>query len=430
MVKTQQLGGKRVKPMSIFRLVVMELWHRKLNFAIALVAIVVAVAYAVCSVGLIRGYELRTQQRVAALDDEIRKITKAMGFNINILPAEQNLSDFHANDFAEKTMPYDYVERLATSEFVKSVRHLRPALIRKLEWPEHGRQIVLMGVSGVVPLTHVSNPKPLEDPVPVGTANVGGLLAEQLGIEQGQEITLHGHPLRVQKIYPQRGSKDDITVWTDLQLAQQILELPDRVNLIQALECNCASIDRLAEIRGEIQQVLGADVQVIELATTAIARAESRETVRKEGEQTLARMQDRTSLQVFLLTIAGTLLIGMLALVNVRERTSEIGILRALGTSTWSIMGLFLGKALVLGVFGALLGWVLGAGTAVALEHRSSVGLGTESLPATPLGWNDLNSQAIVWVLLLITPLLTTLASWLPALLAAGQDPAAVLGQD
>ena len=38
---------------------------------------------------------------MAALDDEIRKITKAMGFNINILPSQQNLADFHANDFAE-----------------------------------------------------------------------------------------------------------------------------------------------------------------------------------------------------------------------------------------------------------------------------------------------------------------------------------------
>ena len=109
----------------------------------------------------------------------------------------------------------------------------------------------------------------------------------------------------VQKIYPPRGTKDDITVWIDLLLAQDILGLPGRINLIQALECNCASIDRLAEIQQEISQVLGADVQVIELATQAIARAQARETVRIEGEQTLARLQRRTAAQVFLLTIAG-----------------------------------------------------------------------------------------------------------------------------
>jgi ABC-type lipoprotein release transport system permease subunit len=416
--------------MSIWRLVAMEIWHRKLSFAIALLAIVVAVGYAICSLGIIQGHRLRTERQVAALDDEIRKITKAMGFNINILPAEQNLSDFHANDFAQKTMPYEYVERLARSEFVKSVRHLRPALIQKMEWPEYGRQIVLMGVSGVVPLTHLSNPKPLADAIPAGTANIGAVLADELKIKEGQEVQLQGHNLRVKTIYPHRGSKDDITLWVDLKLAQSMLQLTDRINLIQALECNCASIDRLAEIRGEIRQELGGDVQVIELATQAIARAEARETVRKEGVATLARMQDRAALQVFLLTIAGTLLIGMLALANVRERTAEIGILRAIGTSTRAIMALFLSKAMVLGLAGALLGWLLGMVAVTTLEGRTATESGADALASVPIAWNELVSWPLVACLLLLTPILTSLASWLPAMFAASQDPAKVLSRD
>ena len=131
--------------MSVWRLVGMEIWHRKLNFAISLLAIVVAVAYAVGSLLLIDAHQQQSAQRVADMDDEIRKITKAMGFNINVLPADQNLADFHANDFADKTMPYEYVNRLAESPIVQSVRHLRPALIRKTEWPEFEREIVLDG---------------------------------------------------------------------------------------------------------------------------------------------------------------------------------------------------------------------------------------------------------------------------------------------
>jgi hypothetical protein len=408
--------------MSVFRLVGMEIWHRKLNFAISLLAVLVAVAYAVSSLTLVRAYQQHTGERVARMDDEIRKITLGMGFNINVLPIDLNLADFHANDFADATMPYDYVERLAQSRFVKSVRHLRPALIRKVEWPEYQRQIVLMGVSGVVPLTHASNPqKPLEEAVPLGSINLGHLLGAQLGLAPGSEVGFHGRKLKVQQVYPPRGNKDDITAWINLATAQEILQLPGRINLIQALECNCASIDRLAEIQQEISQVLGSDVQVIELSTTAIARARARETIRLEGEATLARMQQRTVVQGTLLTAAGTLLVGVLALMNVRERRGEIGILRALGTSTGSILRLFLSKALALGLGGALLGLALG----YLVASRLMAGFEGATLPVA-----DLLSPSLILAVLLLTPLLTTIASWVPAMLAAGQDPAVVLASD
>ena len=317
--------------MSIWRLMGMEIIHRKLTFSIAALAILVSVAFAVISLTLIRAQRFRTERQIAALDDEIRKITKAMGFNINILPSEQNLADFHANDFAEKTMPYEYVEVLANSPEILSVRHLRPALIRKLEWPEYQRQIILMGVSGVVPLSHVQNPKPLTEPVPNGELYLGSELARQLNLAVGEEVSLKGRRFRVGRIHEQRGTKDDITVWVDLAAAQDLLGLPDRINLIQALECNCATVDRLAQIEQEISQVLGTDVQVIELSTQAIARARAREDVKAEGQRTLARMQRRATIHLVLLTLAGCILVGLLALANVRERRGEIGVLRAGG---------------------------------------------------------------------------------------------------
>jgi ABC-type lipoprotein release transport system permease subunit len=406
--------------MSILRMVASEIWHRKLNFTIGLTAIIVAVAYAVGALALIESYQRQTARRVAAMDDEIRKITLAMGFNINVLPAQLNLADFHANDFADKTMPQEYVHRLAESPLIKSIRHLRPALIRKTQWPEYERQIVLMGVSGVVPLTHTSNPRPLEDPVPADAMVVGAVLAEQLKLQSGNEVLLQGRKFRVQKVNPLRGNKDDITIWIDLGVAQELLNLSGRINLIQALECNCASIDRLAEIQQEISQVLGADVQVVELATQAIARAKARETVRIEGEQTQARLQRRAALEVFLLTIAGSLLVGMLALINVRERRAEIGILRALGTSSSGILRLFLTKALLIGVLGAVVGVALGA----LIAGRLASSLASEPLPA-----QFLSPSRLLWIVGL-TPLLTVLASWVPALLAAGEDPATILSSD
>jgi ABC-type lipoprotein release transport system permease subunit len=409
--------------MSIWRLMWMEIIHRKLTFLIAGLAILVSVAYAVSSLTLIRAQRHRTEQQVAALDDEIRKITKAMGFNINILPSEQNLADFHANDFAEKTMPYEYVQILANSPQILSVRHLRPALIHKLEWPEYERQIILMGVSGVVPLSHVPNPQPLADPVPAGELHLGSEVARQLNLTVGEEVLLKQRPFRVGKIYEQRGNKDDITVWVDLVAAQELLDLPDQINLIQALECNCATLDRLAQIDQEISQVLGSDVQVIELSTQAIARARAREDVKAEGQRTLTRMQRRATIHLLLLTLAGSILVGLLALANVRERRVEIGVLRALGVSTTKIMGLFLSKALIIGLLGAGLGYALGFLAAWRIDQQSV----EDGIQLTiPILFN----KNVLIAVLLLTPTLTTLASWIAAVLAASQDPATILAQE
>lgn len=410
--------------MRISSLVWSEIIHRKLNFAISTVAIVVAVA---CSVGvltLIQAHRLRTESSVAAMNDQIRKITKNMGFNITILPKDQNLADFHASDFADKTMPYEFVDRLAESKEVVTINHLRPALIRKMMWPERNRQILLMGVSGVVPFLHRDPKKPLSQPVPKGTMNVGNVLAAELGLKEGDEVTLHGQSFRVGKVYTPRGTKDDITVWIDLEAAQTMLELPGRINMIQALECNCATIDRLAEIQEEISALLGADVQVIEMATKAIARAKAREQVKADGQATTARLERLAAVMLPLVIIGASLMVGLMALVNVRERRAEIGILRAVGTRSGQILTLFVSKAVILGLLGALIGYACGFAGAPAIER-----FGAETTLASAT-YSALFQPVVFGVVLVLTPLLVILASWLPAISAAGQDPAVVLCEE
>lgn len=398
--------------MNIVQLALLEILHRKANFLLAVLAIIVAVSYATSAVTRMRVHEQETKASVAALDDEIRKSMKDMGFNINILPAEQNLHQFYADDFAQKTMPYEYVQRLADSEFVSSLNHLRPALVQKINWEERNRKIVLMGVSGVVPWTHRSNKKPLSEPVPAGTVNVGHVLASELNLKKGDSITLNGVDVTINKVYASRGNTDDITVWIDLPTAQEMMQLPDRINLIQALECNCATIDRVAEIESEISKVLGDEVQIVELAAPAIARAKARNEVKASGEASLGRMQRKSAIELTLISIAGTVLVGLIAWLNVRDRRGEIGVLRAVGLTSNKIAGLFLAKAVVVGLAGALAGYLIGVGLTFGFERQF--------VPAPDV----LGAVAV------LTPVVALIASWIPAMLAAGQDAATVLAEE
>lgn len=87
--------------------------------------------------------------------------------------------------------------------------------------------------------------------------------------------------------------------------------------------------------------------------------------------------------------------------------------LRAIGIQTPGILKLFLGKALFLGMLGALLGYLLGWITGITWgEIQDPVQLFNVHILLIGLG---------------IAPLLSTLASWIPALLAGQQDPADTL---
>ena len=403
--------------MNIRQLLWKELLHRKANSVLALAVVVATVALIVASLLLLDAYRLQTERQVSDLDDEIRKITKNLGFNIHILPRDQNLADFYAQDFGEKTMSQSLVSRLADSKDIVTINHLRPALIRKIHWPEQNRQIVLMGVTGVVPWTHRQNTKvPLAQAVPPGKISVGAVLAEQAKLKAGDELVLKGQKFNVHEVYPARGNKDDITAWIDLATAQQMLELPDQINMIQALECNCASIDRLAEIEAEISHVLGDEVQAIELSTKAIARAKARNDVKKSGKQKLASLQRATLIGFALVTVVSSLILAIIFFRNAIQRLSEIGILRAIGVTKNQVMMLFLGKSLLLGLVGGVVGFGIGAacvfvvGPQLLAEFYTPTTTGMLALPVV-LG----------------APLITMLATWIPIELVAGMDPARIL---
>ena len=216
-----------------------------------------------------------------------------------------------------------------------------------------------------------------------------------------------------------------------------MLRKEGKINAILALECNC-SADRLPIIRKEIAGILP-ETQVIERGTRATARAEQRLAARRLAEKTLATEKQRKDetllssrqkraklydeLQSFtdtliLLVLAGcALLIGLLAFLNVRERQAEVGILRAIGLRSSQIYSIFLVKALFIGVFGALVGLPLG--------HLVATWAG--KIPATAQG-ELLKANADLFLLVLVTtPLVTLLASWIPTLLAVQQDPSNIL---
>jgi len=425
--------------MNLYRLVFREIRHRKLSFALGVISAAVAVAGLVAALAILQKHDARTEQiittkeaetrqQMAQLEDDYRKLMLKMGFNVLILPKDQNLSDLYADDFAAKYMPEEYATRLAKSRVV-TINHILPSLQQKVKWPEHERTVLLMGVRGEV---YVQSPqqKPLLEMVALGTMILGHELARSLPLQVGDRTKLMGREFAVAKINPERGNKDDITVWINLTEAQELLDKRGLINGILALDCTCDTVDRLSRIRSEIARILP-DTQIIEYASQALTRAETRQRAATEAQTSIQREKagraklrgEREALVAVLVPVVlvgSSLWIGLLALANVRERRGEIGILRALGLQARQILLIFLGKAVVIGLGGAAAGYIVGR--AIGALWRDAPGA-----PPIQIAFFDLRLLLLV---LAAAPMLAALASWLPAMSATQQDPAVVLREE
>jgi putative ABC transport system permease protein len=131
----------------------------------------------------------------------------------------------------------------------------------------------------------------------------------------------------------------------------------------------------------------------------------------------LATMNNLAAIVTPLVVLACGLWVGLLALANVRERTGEIGLLRAIGKSSSLIAGLFLSRAMLIGLAGGAAGFLLGKLLAEQLGARI---FDVSAAQASP--------QAMILIYALLgAPILCALAAWLPTLRAIVQDPAVVL---
>ena len=414
--------------MNIFKLVMREMTRRKMNFLLGLFSITLAAAIISHSLVSLARHDLRTDEiirqkeeetaaRMARLEDDYRIIMKKMGFNLLIVPKDQNLADLYADDFASSFMPESYVDTLAASGQV-SIRHLLPSIQKKMEWPEYKRTVILTGTRGEVPMPHLDPKEPMLDPVAPGEIVLGYELHRSLDLAVGDSVNFMSRSFTVSECYDERGSKDDITVWIDLATAQEIMNRPGEINAILALKCMCAP-EQLADLREEIGTILPGTI-LIEKGSRIITRAEARQRANAEALAAIASEKDarlklRSEMEQFnALLIPGVLagcglLIAFLFWSNVRERKSEIGILRAIGVGTGKILSLFIIRALIMGVLGGITGLLVGS------LFVSGGGLPSHTLFLQVVG---------------ISLFLALAGAWIPSYAGVSRDPALVLMED
>ena len=426
--------------MSIWRLISREIMHQRLNFILGVASVTVAAAVLVAALTLLNSHDRRTEallaqkeqataEQMALLQDDYRKIMKKLGFNLLILPEGQDLARYHASGYVDAYMPEDYVRRLSEAGLM-TIRHLLPSIEQRIAWPEHeGLDVILAGTRGEVPVVHLKPKEPMQQAVGEGEIVLGYSVAASLGLENGERTALRGQEFRVSDIHPERGTRDDITVWVSLATAQRMLGREGQINAILALKCLCEG-NQISQIRADVSRALPG-TQVIEVDSRVVTRAEARERAKTASDKALAsehenRAAVRSEIEVFAAWLVPVVILGaavwiaLLALGNVRQRRGEIGLLRAMGINSSKIMKIFLGKAALIGFTGAVAGYAAGF----------MVGFLSGELNATLSSAYVLFDPGLAGYIFLGAPLLAVTASWIPALIASLQDPAEILREE
>jgi putative ABC transport system permease protein len=381
--------------MSIIRMVFKEIWHRKINFVLAMLAVTTAVAFSVAFFTAAKASERETA-----------RLMLSMGYNVHIIAGDADAGAFLIHGIPDKTMPANYLDTLAAQRGI-SYNHLLATLEGRMNW--RGMDIVLTGIAPEV-CPPGQKTQPMTFQVDPGTAYVGHRIAQSLQVKEGEIISLGGKDLRVKKCLSESGGLDDMRIQCSLQDAQAILNQAGRITAIKAVDCLCFEKgDPVATLRKEIGAILP-EAQVFQVKAIADARARQRQMI-----------HNIFSLMLPFVIAACGVWIGVLAAINVRDRRQEIGLLRALGYDTEAICLLFLGKAVLVGLAGAVAGFLLG--TSLGLTYGPSV---FEITAKAMIRWEP----ALMVFACALAPLFAVAASFVPTVIAVTYDPATTLREE
>jgi len=343
----------------------------------------------------------------ATMQADVANKLDEYGANILIVPKANDLSLSYGG-VTVASAAYDVGEltvadlgRIETIENARNISVVAPKLLGAV--PMGGRSVLVAGVRFEDEL-RLKQWWDLEgaEPATADDALIGLRLARVLGLHPGDQVEINGHAFRVAGILAENGSQDDDIFFIDLAAAQQVMNKPGSVSLVEvaALCTECPVEDMVEQIAGVLPQA----------RVTALRQAV---TLRMETVGQLSRF----ALAVSVVVVAiGALVVLTTMLGAVVERRQEIGLFRALGFRQQHVMRIILGEATLVSLGGGLLGWLLGMGTAVVLAPRLAD-------VTAPVNWNPWFALGAIVGAVVVG----LVGSLYPAVSAARLDPTTAL---
>jgi putative ABC transport system permease protein len=353
-----------------------------------------------------------------SVGEGLEKKLNQFGSNILIYPINETLSVSYGG-FDLGSLSYN-VKYLSGSRVINSVRNIElnknisvvaPKLITLENYLE--QPVVIIGVDWNEELK-IKNHWIIKGNVPSEQLGIlsGSGVAEYYGFVIGDTVRLGTSDYKVTGILHQTGSDDDKVLFMDIAHLQDISGKTDLVNFVEiAALCSGCPIEDIVSgcpIEDIVSQISA------KLPYTDIRTLQSVVRQRMSAVSFVKRLASTVSL-VILLTASFMIALFMFASVN--ERKEEIGVLRSLGFSKFSIFNIFCFEALFIGLISGVLGYIFGYFVGSRAVNLMNIG---EDIS---IYFNF--SQFILTIVIVVV--LSVIASLVPAWKASKVDPSEAL---
>jgi len=193
-------------------------------------------------------------------------------------------------------------------------------------------------------------------------------LTKYYGVGVGSEVEVNGTSFTVIGIYDQAGQNSIETrgVYMNLTDAQTVTNEIGNVSRLDVYAENVSCVDT---INAQIQTMYSTEINAREISVatyaTRLANLQSQQARYTEllnsTESTLAQTQSVATEEIIVALAATSVIVLFVMLYTVRERTKEIGTLKAIGFSNWSVMSQFMLEGVILSLAAGVVG--IGIGT-------------------------------------------------------------------
>ncbi len=190
---------------------------------------------------------------------------------------------------------------------------------------------------------------------------IGSKIASEKKAELGSKITYRDHDFAVVGILNPTQSSPDSFVLVPLDTLRRLLKSPDLIMSLSVVPQNPEEVDSLA-------QRIATAVDSVQVTTPKEAIAQAR--------QGMAVFNAILLSGALLAVLVGGLAVVNTMIMSISERTREIGLKKAIGASDFDIIKEYVTEATLIGLFGGLIGFLLGSGLASLLNSTISQSLG------------------------------------------------------
>jgi len=168
----------------------------------------------------------------------------------------------------------------------------------------------------------------------------------------------------LEKVGGSFGSNDDLSFIIPFRMAQGLLETEGQADFMALQADEIENVDSVAE---EVEELFGDRVLVMTF-----------EQIQEQVGEVLGTIEAvLAGIAAISLIVAGVSIINTMT-ISVLERTREIGILKAIGSTNGDILLVFLTEATITGLLGGLLGSALGFAAGLLLGNRIGLPVSTE----------------------------------------------------